>query len=490
MGNISQSNTSNAKAGSASLAALAGVDRSLRIPITFFAGYAILWLVISSFLAVINSIQLFHPGLLSEVAWFTYGRLYPLTSNAMLFGWGCNVIFALALWLIARLSLSPVRDKGILIIAGLFWNFGLKIGLFGILTGNFTPVQSLELPGYATPILLVAYSLIGVWGIQAFVTRQKTVVNVSQLYLLAALFLFPWIYMIAQFMVVLFPVRGVLQSVIGYWFDASFLNLWLAPVALAVAYYLIPKVLGQPIHSYSLALTGFCALILSGSWTGLAAMIGGPIPVWLSSTSIVASVVLLMPIGVVVLNLLLSVKGSFLKVLNSLVLRFVLVGVVAYLLVGLLGSITAFHSVNEIVQFTTVTSAHRQLSIYAFFSMILFGGLYFMVPRLTGREWPSVDLIYLHFWGSFSGITIIVSTLFVSGLSAGLQMNNPEISFTEISGSLVIWQKMGTIGTVCLLVGHIALLVNFLWMLVAGHHTESGKGVAALEPSSQEGVVG
>jgi len=489
MSNSLQSNFNPTHAGSTALVALGEVDRSLRFPVLFFTVCAVLWLVVANVFALIANIQSYQPDLLAGFPWLTYGRLYPLASNAMLFGWGCNAIFAVALWLIARLSLSPVRDGGMLIIAGLFWNFGLKLGLLGILIGDLTPVESLELPGYATPILLIAYALIGVWGIHAFLNREKKTVNVSQWYIVAAFFWFPWIYMIAQFMAVWFPGRGVMQSIVGHWFNASFLNLWVTPIALAVAYYLIPKLLGRPIYSYSMALFGFCSLVMIGSWTGMAAMAGGPIPVWLSSTGIVASVVMIMPIGVVVLNLFLTFKESLAEMWRSLVLRFVLFGVVAYLFAGIFESVSASYSVNEIVQFTTVTTAYYQHLIYAFFSMMMFGGLYFMVPRLIGREWPSADLIYLHFWGSSVGIVVSVFALFVGGLAAGLQMNNPEIPFTEIAQSMSMWLRVNTIGIVCLLVGHIAFVVNFFWMLVAGQGAHSKQGSIVLESTNQEGAV-
>lgn len=489
MSNTSQSGQQSAKAGPTTLVALGGVDRSLRFPVLFFTVYAVLWLIVANALSLVTSIQSYQPGFLSDLPWFTYGRLYPLASNAMLFGWGCNAIFALALWLIARLSLAPVRDGGMLIIAGLFWNFGLKLGLLGILAGDLTPVESLELPGYATPILLIAYALIGVWGIQAFLSRQKETVNVSQWYILAAFFLFPWIYMIAQFMAVWFPARGVLQSIVGHWFNSSFLNLWLAPMALAVAYYLIPKILNRPVYSYSLALFGFCSLVLAGSWTGMVFMNGGPVPVWLSSTSTVAAVVMLMPIGVVVLNLFLSAKGAIAELWHSLVLRFVSIGVFSYLLVGILGTAMALNSVNGTVQFTTVTAAYNQQLTYAFFSMIMFGGLYFMAPRLSGREWPSVDLINLHFWGSFIGIAVIVFALLVGGFATGAQMNNPEVPFAKIAYSMIIWLKIDTIGIVCLAVGHVAFAVNFFWMLAAGHLMTSDRGSVVLESTKQEGAA-
>ena len=489
MSTISQSKPKNLPADSGMRAALGTVDRSLKFPVLFFTVCAILWLILANAFSLITSIQSYYPDFLSNSPWFTYGRLYPVASNVMLFGWGCNAVFAVALWLIARLSLVPFRDRGILLIAGLFWNFGLELGILEILRGNFTPVESLELPGSVTPILLIAYALIGAWGVHAFLTRRKKTVNVSQWYILGAFFWFPWIYMIAQFLVVWFPVRGVVQSVVGHWFNASFLNLWFTPVALAVAHYLIPKILGRPIYSYSLALFGFCSLALVGGWTGTVYMIGGPVPIWLSSTGTAAAVIMIMPVGVVILNLFLTVKGSLAEMWNSLALRFLLFGIGAYLLVGISGAAMGLHSVSKVLHFTTAVSAHQQLFIYAFFTMVMFGGLYFMAPRLSGREWPSVDLIHLHFWGSAVGILVIVFALFIGGWISGIQMNDPEVPFVEIAESMVIWSKVNSIGIICLAVGHIAFAVNFFWMLVAGHLVASSQGSVVLESAKQEGTA-
>ena len=468
---------------------LAEVDKSLRFPLLFFVVCAILWLTVSNVLALVALFQSYSPNFLSGCEWFTYGRLYPVATNAMLFGWGCNAIFAIALWIIARLSQSPVRDRGLLIIAGLFWNFGLKVGLFGILAGDFISAKMLELPGYATPILIVAYALIGTWGVLTFLNRKECTIYVAQFYILGAFFWFPWLYMIAQFMVIWFPVRGVVQNIVSSWFASGFFNLWLTSVALATAYYLIPKVLGRPIYSYSLALLGFCSLALIGSWAGLAQMVDGPVPIWLPSVGIVASVLMIMPVGTVVLNLYLSVKGVLRSVWQSIVLRFIGFGVLAYLFVGIIGAAMAFRSVSEITQFTVFISGYEQLLVYAFFSMILFGGLYFMAPRLTKRDWPSADLIHLHFWGSASGIVLAVLALFIGGLISGSQMNDAEIPFIEVSQSLVIWLKVHTIGLVCLAVGHIAFAINFFWMLASVKAEYSAHGSDILESVEERGTA-
>ena len=481
-----QTESKSASINRAKLEALSEVDRSLRFPAGFFMINAALWLVLANVITLVSSLQSYYPEFLSSLEWLTYGRLYPVATNALFFGWGCNAIFAVSLWLIARLSLSPVRDGGLLMIAGVFWNLGLTIGLLGVIAGDTTAAEFLELPGYSTPILLIAYTLIGAWGVLAFNSRKEKAVGVSQWYIIGALFCFPWIYTIAQFMVVWFPARGVVQPIIGSWFLGSFMNLWFTPVALAVAYYIIPKILGRPIYSHALALFGFCSLLLVGSWTGLARLTGGPIPVWLSSISIVALVVMIIPMITVVINLFFTVKDVFAGMWRSLALRFILFGMIAYLIFGIASAVLAFHSLNEIVQFTAIVPGQTWLLFYAFFSMVVFGGLYFMAPRLSGREWPSTDLIHLHFWGSSVGIMILVLSMFLSGWISGTQMNVADVVFIEIVQSTVIWSKVSVIGFICLLVGNVSFLINFLGMLVAGHRVNSKEGAALLESGHQQ----
>lgn len=468
---------------------LSEIDGSIRFPALFFVVSAILWLVVGTGLTLITALQSYQPSFMSGCEFVTYGRLHPAATNALLFGWGCNAIFAIGLWLIARLSLAPIRSGGLLIVAGLFWNFGLKIGLLGILAGDLTSAEFLELPGYATPLLLISYALIGAWGIMAFRARQGQGVYVSQWYILGAFFWFPWIYMIAQFMVVWFPARGVVQSITSSWFSYSFQNLWLTPMALATAYYVIPKVIGRPIHSYALALLGFVSLALLGSWTGMVQLIDGPIPVWISSVSIVAAVMMVVPVITVSLNLYLSVKGERAAVWRSPALRFVMFGVLSYFFANMIGSFMAFRSVNEITHFTTFVTGQNQHVVYAFFSMVMFGGLYFMVPRLTKSEWPSSTLIYFHFWGSAFGITTIVVSLLVGGWLAGNQMNDAAVPFIDVVQTMLPWLKIRSIGVVCLAIGHVAFAINFFWMLFATGSIRAKQGPTLLESANQEGAA-
>ena len=448
-------------------AELSEIDASIRTASVFFVVSAIGWLMIGTVFALMAAFKAHQPDFLGAYDFLTFGRVRSAHLNAMALGWGNNIIFAVGLWIMARLCRSPIQHKGLLLIAGVFWNIGLTVGIVGILRGDMTSVEWLEIPQYATPMLVVAYALIAVWGIMAFRFRKGEHVYVSQWYILAGLFWFPWLYVVAQAVIIWFPARGVVQSVANWWFAHNVLGLWLTPMALATAYYLIPKVLGRPIYSYYLSVLGFWALAIFYNWAGVHHLIGGPIPVWLISAGIVASIMMVIPVIVVAINHHMTVVGLHREVWRSPTLRFIVFGAISYTLVSLIGSTMALRSVSEVTHFTHFTIGHAHHGVYAFFTMIMFGGVYYMMPRLLKREWPSAGLIKLHFWGCALGITVMVVALQTGGWIQGMEMNNPEIPFLEVVQNTIPWLKARSVSGIFLTVGHIAFAVTFFWMLFA-----------------------
>ena len=470
-------------------AELSEIDASIRFSALYFVISATFWLMIGTVLALITAYQSHESSFLAGCEYMTFGRLYPASINAMVFGWGNNAVFAIGLWIMARLCRTPICNSALLIVAGLFWNLGLSVGLVGIFAGDLTSVALLELPGYATALLLFSYALIGAWGILAFSVRKGQGAYVAQWYILAALFWFPWIYAIAQFLVVWFPARGVVQSITSTWYAYNLQNLWLTPMALGAAFYVIPKVLGRPIHSYYLSVLGFTSLALVGSWTGMAHLTGGPVPIWMTTTGIVTAVMMVIPTVSVGLNLYLTVKGTSGHIWRSPALRFIMFGTFAFVVYSLIDSVIALPTLNEIVHFTRFSEGLDQTGVYGFFSMVMFGALYYMVPRLLKREWPSTALIYLHFWGSALGITVTVVALFVGGWFEGVQMNDATVPFLDIVQSTIPWLKARSIGAVLLALGHVAFAINFFWMLFATGSIRAKQGPTLLQSANQEGAA-
>ena len=236
--------------------ASAEIDVSCRGPLLLLFVSGLSWLVLGLLLALISSIKLHAPAFLADVPWLTFGRLRPAAMNAILYGFASQTAIGVSLWMMCRLGRTRLLFHTPLFLATALWNSGVLLGLLGILSGGSTGFEWLEMPRYVSPILFLAYALIGSCALVTFYVRAERSIYVSQWYLVAALFWFPWIYSAANMLLVFFPVRGVVQSIVNAWFTNNFLGLWLAPIGLGSIYYFIPKLSGRPLYSAQLAAFG------------------------------------------------------------------------------------------------------------------------------------------------------------------------------------------------------------------------------------------
>ncbi|MEI6340664.1 MAG: cbb3-type cytochrome c oxidase subunit I [Verrucomicrobiota bacterium] len=446
-------------------ALLAEIDASCRVPVLFFVVSGLAWLLLGTLLALVASIKLHHPGFLASWEFLTFGRVRPAHLNTVIYGWASQTGIGVTLWLMCRLCRVPFVAPGLATVAAVFWNVGLTVGTAGILAGDSTSIEWLEMPRYATPILFVSYAMIAVWSVITFRLRTERHLYVSQWYLLAALLWFPWLYATAQIMLVMEPVRGTVQAAVNWWFAHNVLGLWFTPIGLGAIYYFIPKVIGRPIHSYYLSVLGFWSLALFYNWNGLHHLIGGPLPAWMITVSIVASVMMLVPVTVVAINHHFTMWGHFSKLWHSPTLRFVVLGAVCYTLTSLQGIANSLRSYSEVVHFTHHTIAHAHLGVYGFFTMVMFGSLYYVLPRITCREWPCLGLVSVHFWACTLGLFLYVVPLSVGGFFQGLAMNDASVPFLKVVEGTLPWLKLRTCAGLLLGLGHVAFVANVAWML-------------------------
>lgn len=445
---------------------LSEVDRTFKWPALVFLVSALAWLLIGTVFAIIASIKLHAPDFLGGQEWLTFGRIRSAHLNAVGIGWSSTMAFAAALWLMGRLCQTPLRNAWLVMGAAVFWNLGLLYGIFGILTGRMTSVEWLEMPMEVAPVLAVAYVLIGLWTVMTFKYRKTGHVYVSQWYILAGTFWFPWLYTIAQLLILWIPARGVVQPITNWWFGHNYLGLWITPLGVATAYYLIPKVLGKPIHSYYLSLIGFWSLALFYNWAGIHHLVGGPLPAWVISAGIVGSIMMFVPVIVTAINHHMTVIGSFKKVWASPTLRFVVFGAINYTLSSGLGSLMALRSVSEVTHFTNFVVGHAHHGLYAFYTMVMFGLVYFMLPRVLCKEWPSALLIKIHWWCSVVGITLMVVALQWGGWIQGSQMNNAAIPFLTVVKNQIPFLHARSLSGAILGVAHTVFAAHIIWMLM------------------------
>ena len=151
-----------------------------------------------------------------------------------------------------------------------------------------------------------------------------------------------------------------------------------------------------------------------------------------------------------------TMVGNFHRLRYSPALRFTVFGAIAYTAVSAQGAIEALKDFSEVAHFTHYTVAHAHLGGYGFFTMTMFGLFYYMVPRLTGREWASPGLIRLHFWCAAIGITIYFVGLSIGGWWQGRMLNNPNVGFGKIVEYLKPHYLSRSIAGTLMTVGHLA----------------------------------
>ena len=461
------------------------IDASTRVPVLVFYASAIVWLLLGTILAGLTSFKMHMPDLLSGVSFLTYGRLRPAHMNTMLYGWASMVGMGTSIWLMARLCRTTLRHPLLLVAGASFWNIGVIVGLIAIFGGQNTGYQWLEFPPYAAIILFIAYTLIVSWAVLMFRFRREGHIYITQWYLLGAFLWFPWLYGATQIMLFVVPVQGVMQAAVNWWYSNNLLFLWFGSIGLGTAYYMIPKVIGRPVYSYHLAAIGFWTYALFASWTGMQRLVDGPFPAWMITASIAAAIFTIIPVATVGLNHHMTMRGHFGLMRYSPTLRFTVFGAIAYTVFSLVGVLISLRSTAGYVQFTQAHVGYSHLGLYAFFSMVMFGSMYYIVPRLVGREWRYASLIKLHFWASAYGSMLMILMLLVAGMVQGKDMNNAALSFSESTQSILPYMRGRSLSGMLLSVAHVIFAVHFGMMLFGLGRTASLP--TFLNPQDEEG---
>jgi len=434
------------------------IEASCRLPlVVLFLGAAV-WLLVGSMLGLIASIKFHTPAFLADLAWLTYGRVRPASVNSMLYGFCVPAGLGVALWMLARLGRAILTAPWLVVVGAVCWNLGVAAGLAGILAGASTGFENLEMPAYAASLVLLGYLMMAVWGALTFHQRRERQLYVSQWFLLAALFWFPWIHSTANLLLQVFPVRGMAQAVIAWWYSHNLTMLWFGLVGLAIVFHLLPKLTDRELRSRQLALLIFWMLILFGSWGGIPA--SAPVPAWLPVLSALAKLAGIITLTAVVVNLAPVLKGPWANLPNQPSLRFISFGLGAFVLVGLTEVVTAFSFANRFTLFTWFTPAIGMLNSYGFFAMVIFGAVYYFAPQLVGLEFPSPRLVRAHFWIAASGLLLLVVPLAMGGIVQGYRLQHAVVPFADIARGTLPFLRVSTTGDLLLALGHLLFLVN------------------------------
>ncbi|HEY4075108.1 MAG TPA: cbb3-type cytochrome c oxidase subunit I [Herbaspirillum sp.] len=461
----------------AELAARSLADRSSALPALILLSCAVVWLVVASGAGLLSSLKLHMPDLLTEQAWLTFGRLRTMHLNAVAYGWAPMGLLGLATWMMPRLLGTPLVGARFAVAGALIWNAALMSGLGALAIGINAGLEWLEIPWQIGMLFAAGGMMIGLPLVFTLPRRKTSHLYVSVWYMGAALFWFPILYIVAKVPGVHF---GVEQATMNWWFGHNVLGLFYTPMSIAAVYYFLPKVIGRPVQSYNLSLLGFWTLAFFYGQVGAHHMIGGPVPEWLITLSIVQSVMMIIPVVAFSLNQHLTLKGHFGVLKYSPTLRFIVIGAIMYTLASLEGSLEALRSINATTHFTHFTVAHAHLGMYGFVTMVIFGGIYFAMPRILERSWPYPRLIAAHFWLVIGGFLIYLITLSIGGWLQGTVLLDPAQPFMASVAVTLPWLEGRSVGGAMMTLGHLAFAAHFfIFVLNIAPRRSSNEAVSA-----------
>jgi cytochrome c oxidase cbb3-type subunit 1 len=419
---------------------------------------AMVWLLVASLAGLTASIKLHEPDLLAYVPWLSFGRIRTIHLNAVAYGWAPMAGLGIAMFLLPRLLKTPLVGARYAVVGGVLWNAGLIAGLGAIAVGISDGLEWLEIPWQVDLLRVAGGARAPMPLVLTLVNRRAEHLYVSVWYMGCALFWFPVLFLVANIPGLHF---GVEQATMNWWYGHNVLGLFYTPLALASVYYFLPKIIGRPVQSYGLSLVGFWALAFFYGQVGGHHLVGGPVPGWLITLSIVQSMMMLVPVIAFSINQHQTLRGNFHRLVDSPTLRFVTLGGMMYTVSSIQGSFEALRSVNVVTHFTHFTVGHAHLGLYGFVSLVFFGSIYFILPRVIGREWPYRWMIYGHFWLATLGIGIYFVALTIGGTLQGLAMLDATKPFMDSVAVTIPYLKARSVGGALMVISHLLFITNF-----------------------------
>ncbi len=436
------------------------ISLSCRGPLVMLFLHAAFWLVAASVLALVASLKFHSPAFLSGCAWLTYGRVHSAAVNAQLYGFAVQAGLGVALWIIAQTGRSPLPHPLGFIIGAAVWNLGVLSGIVAILAGQGTGYENLEFPFYSALLLFLGFLVVGSGALLAIHSRRERSLTPAHWFLIAALFWFPWILSGAYLLLTVWPVRGLMQSMVVWWFGGNLTFVWLSLVGLAALFHFIPQILGRPLHSRQMALFTFWTLLFFGSWTGIPST--APVPAWIPALSAVMTLLTLVTLLSAWTNLRQTNSGGQPLPGNLAPLRFLLFGLGMFQLAGLMRIVLSLPVLGHITSFTWFAAAQIQLQSFGFFSMVMLGAVYFIFPRLMGTGLSCTKAPLRHFWLAAVGCLLVALPWALGGVAQGLKLADASIPFMVISHSTLSFLRVSSLGEVLILVCNLMFAMNLL----------------------------
>ena len=450
------------------------------------------WGIIGMTVGLLVALQFVYPALSFDLPFLTFGRIRPLHTNAVIFAFVGNGIFAGVYYSLQRLCKARMYSDALSRIN--FWGWQLII-LSAVLTLPLGITTSKEYAELEWPIDIAITLLWVVFGWNMFATiikRRERHLYVAIWFYIATFVTVAVLHIVNSFELPIGLFKsyswyaGVQDALVQWWYGHNAVAFFLTTPYLGLMYYFVPKAANRPVYSYRLSIIHFWALIFIYIWAGPHHLLYTSLPDWAQSLGMVFSLMLIAPSWGGMLNGLLTLRGAWDKVRTDPVLKMMVVAITAYGMATLEGPLLSIKSVNAISHYTDWTVGHVHIGTLGWNGMLTFGILYWLVPRIFQTKLWSTKLANTHFWLATLGMLFYAVPLYLAGWaqSAMWKQFQPDGrlqfgNFLETLDAIMPMYMMRAFGGALYVLGVIIMIYNISKTIRGGELLENEAAQAA-----------
>ena len=423
-----------------------------------FLWATIIWGIVGFLMGLIVAIQMAAPSF-NLASWFSFGRLRPLHTNAVIFAFAGNAIFTGVYYSTQRLLKTRMFSDTLSRLH--FWGWQAII-IAAALTLPFGFTQAKEYAELEWPIdimIAVVWVLFAVNVIGTLIRRRERHIYVAIWFYLASIVTVAILHIFNNLSIPAGPLKsysiyaGVQDAFMQWWYGHNAVAFFLTTPFLWLMYYFMPKAAEGPVFSYRLSIVHFWTLVFMYIWAGPHHLHYTALPEWASTLGMLFSVMLWAPSWGGMINGLLTLRGAWYKVVEDPVLKFMVVAITGYGMATFEGPMLSVKSVNALAHYTDWVVAHVHTGALSWNGFLTFGMIYWLAPRLFQAPLYSKKLANAHFWVATFGIILYVVAIYSAGVTQGLMWR----AFDE-TGRLAYPDFVET----------VARLVPMYWVRVTG----------------------
>jgi cytochrome c oxidase cbb3-type subunit I/II len=442
--------------------------------------------VVGMLVGLILALLFLFPNLTSGISFLSFGRLRPLHTNAVIFAFVGNAMFAGVYYSMQRLLKTRMLSDFLSKVHFWGWQLIIVAAAISLPLGYSTSKEYAELEWPIDIAIALIWVVFGINMIGTIIKRRERHIYVAIWFYIAT---FVTVAVLHIFNSLELPVSalksysiyaGVQDALVQWWYGHNAVAFFLTTPFLGMMYYFVPKVANRPVYSYRLSIIHFWSLIFIYIWAGPHHLLYTALPDWAQNLGVVFSVMLLAPSWGGMINGLLTLRGVWDKVRTDAVLKFFVVAITGYGMATFEGPMLSLKNVNAIAHYTDWIIAHVHVGALAWNGFLSFGMIYWLIPRMTKTKLFSEKLANFHFWIGTLGIILYSLPMYVAGFTqasmwkqfkpdgGALQYGN----FLETVTELMPMYWMRAIGGTLYLTGVIVLVYNIIRTVKQGASVE------------------